>query len=286
MKILLTGATGFVGGRLLPRLAERHEVFSLARQPRPGGVPDTVEWIEDDLADGLDAARLPARVDVVVHLAQSKRYREFPDGAADVYAVNVESTFRLLEYARAAGATKFVFASTGGVYGSGNRPLSENDRLNPLNFYISSKYGSESFVASYRPLFDTIIFRFFFVYGPGQRGMMVPSLLDRVTGGETITIQGDPGIRTNPIFVDDAAAAFEPALALPGSDLFNVAGDEVVTIRELVEQMEQAADRKAAIVSAPGDLDGDLIGDNSRMKEVLGVVPGTRLVDGLRAMLA
>lgn len=286
MKILLTGATGFVGGRLLPRLAERHDVFSLARRPRPADVPDAVEWIEADLTRAFETARLPGRVDAVVHLAQSKRYREFPEGASDVFAVNVESTFRLLEYARIAGAEKFVFASTGGVYGSGSRPLSEEDRLNPLNFYISSKYSSESFVASYRPLFNTVIFRFFFVYGPGQRGMMVPSLLDRVATGETITIQGDPGIRTNPIFVDDATAAFEPALALGGSDLFNVAGDEVVTIRGLVEHMERAAGKTAEIVSAPGDLDGDLIGDNSRMKEVLGVVPGTQLVDGLRAMLA
>ena len=285
MKIVLTGATGFVGRALLPRLAANHEVISLARQPRPGEVPADVEWIELDLGRPLDSSALPARTDAVIHLAQSKRYRDFPEGAQDVFAVNVSSTFALLEYARSAGASKFVFASTGGVYGSSDRPLSETDRLNPLNFYISSKYSAESFVASYRPLFQTIVFRFFFVYGPGQQAMMVPSLLQRVLDGELITIQGDPGIRTNPIYVEDAAAVFEPALALDASDLFNIAGDEVVTIRGLVERMEQASGRTTTIASAPGDLGGDLVGDNTRMKEVLGVTPATRLLDGLRSMI-
>jgi UDP-glucose 4-epimerase len=285
VKILLTGTTGFVGSHLLPILADEHEVVSLARQSRPADLPEGIEWVEMDLAEALQLERLPSKVDAVVHLAQSKRYRDFPEGTDDVFAVNVESTVRLLEYARRAGASKFVFASTGGVYGSGDRPLSEDDRLNPLNFYISSKYSAESFVASYRPLIDTVIFRFFFVYGPGQRGMMVPSLLQRVVSGETISIQGDPGIRTNPIYVEDAARVFEPALGLEGSHLFNVAGDEIVTIRELVGLMELASGSPATVEHAPGEFDGDLIGDNSRMKDVLGVRPQTPLLEGLRSML-
>ena len=285
MRILLTGVTGFVGGDLLPKLAGAHEVFALARHPAPDDLPAGAEWIEQDLARGVDPGGLPGSIDAVIQLAQSKRYREFPDGADDMFAVNVRSTFELLEYARAAGASKFVFASTGGVYGASDRPLSENDRLFPLNFYISTKYSAESLVTSYRQLFHTIVFRFFFVYGPGQTGMMVPSLLQRVVGGDPITIQGDPGIRTNPIYIDDASAVFEPALALEDSDLFNIAGDEAVTIRQLVELMEQATGRDAAVQSAPGDLDGDLIGDNTRMKQVLGVKPSTPLLDGLRSML-
>jgi UDP-glucose 4-epimerase len=285
VRILVTGGTGFVGERLLPLLAREHEVVSLARRPTPPNSAADVEWVQMDLAQAVDVDRLPDKVDAIVHLAQSKRYRDFPEGTDDVFAVNVESTVRLLEYARRAGASKFVFASTGGVYGSGDRPLSENDRLNPLNFYISSKYSAESFVASYRPFLDTVIFRFFFVYGPGQQGMMIPSLLQRVVAGETISIQGDPGIRTNPIYVDDAARVFEPALELAGSHLFNVAGDEIVTIRDLVRLMERATGTEADVEHTSGDLDGDLIGDNTRMKEVLGVQPQTALLEGLRSML-
>ena len=101
-----------------------------------------------------------------------------------------------------------------------------------------------------------------------------------------MTIQGDPGLRVNPIYVDDAARAFEPALALERSDLFNVAGDEVVSIRELVELMAQVSGVEAQIVAAPATHSGDLVGDNTRMKTILGIDPGTSLRDGLSRTLA
>jgi nucleoside-diphosphate-sugar epimerase len=90
----------------------------------------------------------------------------------------------------------------------------------------------------------------------------------------------------NPIYVDDAARAFEPALALERSDLFNVAGDEVVSIRELVELMAQTSGVDARIDAAPAVQSGDLVGDNTRMKTILGVEPQTSLSEGLRQTLA
>jgi nucleoside-diphosphate-sugar epimerase len=284
MRLLLTGATGFIGGRLLRRLAASHDIVAVARSV-PADATPRVEWVEHDLARPLHHASLPSRVDAVVHLAQSKRYRDFPEGARDIFAVNVRSTFDLLEYARTAGASTFVFASTGGVYGASERPFVESDRLNPLNFYLTSKYSAEALVSSYQTFFRTVTFRFFFVYGPGQRRMLVPSLLERVLDSQTITIDGNPGLRINPIYVEDAVRAIEPALEHGDSDLFNVAGDEVVTILDLVRAMEQASGREASIVHSDRPPAGDLIGDNTRMKEVLGVRPGTPLLEGLRSML-
>lgn len=286
MRILVTGATGFIGRRAVALLASAHDVVALARSAAPDDGPPGVEWVEQDLASPLDRSALPDQVDAVVHLAQSRRYREFPAGAADVFAVNLAATFGLLEYAREAGAETFVFASTGGVYASSERALSEQDPLNPLNLYLSSKYAAEALVASYRPLFRTVTFRFFFVYGPGQTGMLVPTLLGRVERGETITIEGEPGLRMNPIYVDDAARVFDPALTLDRSELFNVAGDEVVTVRELVALLEEVTGRAAVVEHAPSSLLGDLVGDNTRMKSMLGVAPTTTLRAGLRAMAA
>ena len=282
MRILLTGATGFIGARLLPALAERHEVVALARRPPAGG---TAEWVEHDLVRPLDEAALPEHVDAVVHLAQSRHYREFPERAGDIFAVNAESTFRLLEYARRAGAERFVFASTGGVYGYGYEKLVETDPVNPIDFYLTSKYVAESLIANYREFFRTVVFRFFFVYGPGQERMLVPTLLDRVLRGEEITVSGRPGLRINPIHVADAVRVFEPALALDRSELFNVAGDETVAIEELVALMGRLSARTVQIADGPRLHDGDLVGDNARMKAVLGVEPQIRLEQGLASML-
>lgn len=285
MKVLVTGATGFIGSSLVLRLAREHDVVALARPGSTTPRVDEVNWVEQDLTQPLRLYALPARVDAIVHLAQSRLYKQFPQGAADVFGINVHSTFRLLEYARAVGARRFVFASTGGVYGSSDRAVSETDRLNPLNFYLSSKYGAESLVTSYDGFMTTVVFRFFFVYGPGQTQMMVPTLLDRVLRGQEIVVEGDPGLRMNPIYVDDATRVFEPALELEQSDLFNVAGAEAVTLTELVQLMGEVSGRDPHVKHAPAAQPGDLVGDNSKMRTVLGVEPEMSLRGGIAAMV-
>jgi UDP-glucose 4-epimerase len=284
MRVLVTGANGFIGRRFVETHGPSHEVFALARSPGPD-LPG-VEWIVHDLVEPLDRAPLPRRLDAIVHLAQSRRYRDFPDGARDVFDVNTRSTLELLEYARGAGVGSFVFASSGGIYGYGYERLVESDPVNPLNFYFSSKYAAELLIGNYEPFFRTIIFRFFFVYGPRQHGMLVPNLVERVLRGEEISVEGNPGLRINPIYVDDAVRALQSALSHPTSGLFNIAGDETVTLTELVGVIGEVAQRAPRLRHSASGAAGDLVGDNSRMRDVLGVRPETPLRDGLGRLLA
>jgi UDP-glucose 4-epimerase len=284
VRILVTGANGFIGSHLLSQLEPRHELFALARTPPATAARPAIRWIAHDLTQPLEAAGLPASLDAVVHLAQSRHYKEFPDRASDIFAVNVEATFDLLEYARRAGAKKFVFTSTGGVYGYSYEKFAETDPVSPLDFYLTSKYAAELLLANYRQFFDTVVLRLFFVYGPGQKGMLIPNLLEKVRRGETVRIDGQ-GLRINPIYVADAVRVFEPALALEASDIFNVAGDEAVDLADLVRLMGDVASRPASIEHVPGRGDGDLVGDNSRMKQILGVAPRTSLAKGLASLL-
>jgi UDP-glucose 4-epimerase len=284
MRVLVTGANGFIGRRFVETHGTDHELFGLVRTPAPD-VPG-VEWIVHDLVEPLAGAALPDHVDAIVHLAQSRRYREFPDGARDVFEVNTRSTLELLEYARGAGADSFIYASSGGIYGYSYERLLESDPVNPLNFYFSSKYAAELLIANYQSLFRTIIFRFFFVYGPEQRGMLVPSLVERVRRGDEVVVEGDPGLRVNPIYVDDAVRALESALRHPASGLFNIAGDETVTMTELVELIGEVAHQTPTVRHSASDAGGDLVGHNSRMRDVLGVRPETSLREGLSRLLA
>lgn len=284
-KIIITGGTGFIGGYLTDRLCDQYELFCLVKQQPNGSRLSKVRWIEQDLSQPFDYARLPHQIDAVIHLAQSRYYRQFPDRAEDIFKVNVQGTFQLLEYARQAGAERFIFASSGGVYGYSYEKLVETDPVNPLNFYLSSKYAAELLIANYQQFFRTVIFRFFFVYGPGQQGMLMPALLQKVQRGETITVEGNPGLRINPIYIDDAIQVFEPALRLSTSTLFNVAGEEVVTVTEIIQAMEQVTGKSTSIQYTSANVKGDLIGDNSRMKNELKVSPHTALIEGLRRLL-
>jgi UDP-glucose 4-epimerase len=280
MRVLVTGATGSIGSRLLRRLAPANEVYALSR--RGGPELEGVEWIQQDLSQPLDPAELPAEIDAVAHLAQSERYRDFPDGAMDLFAVNVQSTAALLEYARGARARAFVLASTGGAYAHSQEPVGEDAPLSMTLPYFRSKRMAELLVENYSGELGGGILRFFFAYGPGGK-LLVARLAAKILAGEEIVIEGDPGMAINPIYVDDAAAAVEAALALPEQATVNVAGDEVVRIRELVERLAQAIGREARIGSG-GESPGDLVADTSLMRSLLGVRPAVDLDRGLLAV--
>lgn len=285
MRLLVTGATGFIGGHVIRELAGSHEVLALCHTTPPASPELGVTWIQQDLTEPLDASKLPERVDGIIHLAQSRYYRQFPDMAKDIFDVNVHGTFQLLEYARRAGVESFIFASTGGINGYSYEKFVETDPVIPQSFYLSSKYIAELLIANYQRFFRTVVLRFFFVYGPGQKSMLIPTLLSKVQNGETIVIEGNPGLRINPIFVGDAIRVFEPALHFPTSALFNVAGDEAVTITDLVKLMERVSGKKALVQHTAVDPRRHVVGDNTQMKSVLGAHPKTPLLEGLSYML-
>jgi nucleoside-diphosphate-sugar epimerase len=285
MRILVTGAGGFLGRHLVAELGPRHDVVALTRRAPPPELEPLARWVTCDLRE-LDTSVLPERVDAVIHLAQSSRYREFPDGAEDMFAVNVSSTFALLEYARAASATAFALASTGGVYGRSQVPVRETDRPHPTSFYFRSKLAAEALLEGYADEFRTLAFRFFFIYGPGQQRMLIPTLAARVAARQEVVIEGDPGLRINPIYVDDATRVFEPALTSDAAGTFNVAGEEQVTITELVGLIGDAVGEQPRLRHEAAQVAGDLVADATRMRDELRVQPQVPLADGLRLLAA
>lgn len=286
MKVLVTGAAGTMGRHVVPRLAANHEVFALTRGDAPAELADSATWVRQDLTEPLDPAALPGAIDAVVHLAQSRRYRDFPDGAEDVFAVNVESTLALLRWATGAGASRFVLASTGGVYGTGDpEPVTESSPLRPEAPYFRSKRMAELLLEDWSELITPVVLRFFFVYGPGDGTTLVPRLADSILEGREIVIQGDPGMRMNPLHVVDAAAAIEAALALDGPAVVNVAGAETIALSELVERLAASLDREA-LVRHTDEEPGDLVAATDAMRERLGVSPAVSLDEGLATVAA
>ena len=281
----MTGAGGFLGRHLVASLGPRHELVALTRRPPAAELHSLAHWLVTDLRT-LDTSALPDRVDAVIHLAQSSRYREFPGGAEDVFAVNVASTFALLEYAHTASASAFALASTGGVYGRSPSPVRESDPTQPTSFYFRSKLAAECLVEGYSSCFRTLAFRFFFIYGPGQERMLIPTLATKVATGEEIVIEGDPGLRINPIYVDDAARIFGPALDSEATGTFNVAGDEHLTISELVARIGETAGERPRVRHVATAATGDLVADTSRVRDELGLRPQVPLAAGLRSLVA
>ena len=276
MRILVTGGTGLIGRQLIDRLGPRHEVVALARHPP---ADERIQWVRRDLAEPLEG--LPDQLDAVIHLAQSARYREFPDGAEDVFAVNVQSTFGLLEHARRSGVRSFVLASTGGLYGFGDHPIDEEAPVRANSPYTRSKLIAELLTASYEQFFSCIVLRPFFVYGVAANQGLVSRFARQIHAGEEIHIDGLPGMRINPLYAADAAAAIEAALDVDSSEVLNLGGDEVITIGDLAQKLGAALGREAILRSSGADSPGDLIADTTRMRQRLGVAPAVSLDEGL-----
>jgi UDP-glucose 4-epimerase len=252
MRVLVTGATGLVGRHLVQSLEHTADVWALARDQAPSSTG--AQWIGVDLAAPDFSSSLPSRADTVIHLAQSPHYHEFPEQAADVFAVNVASTARLLDWSRRVGVRRFVLASAGGV---DREPYGGRGA-----YYLATKRSSELLAHAYRDCFTVIILRFFFVYGRGQRrSMLVPRLVDAVKDGRPITLAGRDGLRLNPVHVDDAGRAIERAAVLDASAVFDVAGPDVLTLRALGDVIARKTGRDAVYVADPAAEAVDLIGD-------------------------
>jgi nucleoside-diphosphate-sugar epimerase len=271
-RIVVVGARGFVGGHLLRRLAGSHEVWAVARQP--GEALPGVRWVTHDLALPRLPDDLPQSADCVIHLAQSSRFREFPEGTEDVLAVNVRSVVQLADWALRSGVGRFIHVSSGGVYGSSHSPISEASPIRiddgPLSFYLASKVTAEMLLEAYRRHMDVTVLRPFFVYGPGQRAdMLMPRLVGRVRQGEAIIVQSPHGARINPIHVDDAVRLIEMAMGRSKTGIVNLAGPEIVTIEQIGRMIGQVlgVEPRFHIQDGPA---GHMAADTSHMEAVLG----------------
>jgi nucleoside-diphosphate-sugar epimerase len=244
-----------------------------------------VEWHQIDLAQPV-LSGLPVKVDAVVYLAQSENFRLFPEKAPHVFSVNTAGPLALADYARSAGATSFVYASSGGVYGFGDMVMDEAmpATFGDIGFYAGTKICTEILLNNFKQHFTVVNLRFFFVYGPGQeKSMLIPRLITKVATGESITLDGSEGLRINPIFVDDAVSAIRAALQIQRSETINVAGAEVLSLRQIAEVMGQVL-KKAPQFEILAKPSVQLIGDIRKMKMLL-AAPKISFVDGIRTMV-
>jgi UDP-glucose 4-epimerase len=270
MKVLVAGATGFVAGALVPRLLrEGHQVVAAghdaARLERFAGA----ERLVLDLRRPDFAAQLPPNLDALVHLAQANV--PFPQGAGDLFQVNVASVQRLLEHARQRGLRRFVYASSANVYGGGERPWRETDPTEGPGYYAATKQAAERLAWAYAEVFPVVILRLVTPYGPGQQNRLVPGLITRVQEGRPVSLREGGRPRMNPIFVEDVAEIFAQALqhpTPPASAAINVGGDEVLSIREMAETIGRAAGREPVFEEAPGASGGDVVVDTTRLRQV------------------
>jgi UDP-glucuronate 4-epimerase len=290
MKVLVTGAAGFIGSFTAQRLLARgDEVVGLdnlsdyydvalkrARLARLEAMPG-FRFVKMELADQAAMARLfsAERFDRVVHLGAQAGVRHSIEHPHLYVSSNVVGTLNVLEGCRHSGVAHLVYASTSSVYGAGTAmPFSVHDPAShPLTLYAASKRATELMAHNYSALFGlpTTGLRFFTVYGPWGRPDMALFLFARaIIDGEPIRLFNHGNHTRDFTYVEDIVegvvrvtdqiATADPAWDSAHPDparsrfpyrLFNIGSNRPIQLMRYVELLEQCLGRKAKKLMLP-----------------------------------
>ena len=306
-RFLVTGAAGFIGGRLIATLAQlgADRVIALDREPLASnpflGALETSRVSELRLALGEGppgALRGQLRgIDGVFHLAAVK-YRQQGEPLFEIVRSNVLGTAALVEACAEAGVPKVVVASSLYAYGRmRGRPFDEAEPAQPCTVYGHSKRLAEELVmlassGSSLPKFTTL--RYMFVYGPSQSpkhgypSVIVKSFL-RMLRGQPPLVHGDGSQVLDYVFVDDVVEATLRALSPEGDGhIYNVGSGEGTSILDLVSLMREVAGFAGEPEFAPPDRTAGTfrVAAIRRIRDDLGWAPVTPLRSGLTRTLA
>lgn len=307
MRILVTGAAGFIGSHTCEALLRRgDDVVGLdnfdpfyAREIKERNLSDVraasgaerFSFLEADLcaAADLDKAFAQGPFDVVVHLAARAGVRPSIDDPAGYVRSNVEATALLLQACRARGISRVVFASSSSVYGADSTPpFAEGARADrPVSPYAATKRAGELLCHTYSHLYgmDITCLRFFTVYGPRQRPeMAIHKFATRMVRGQSIPIFGDGGSSRDYTFVEDILQGVLAAIDRPaGFAVYNLGGDHETRLSELIDLLGEAlgvAPTLERLPEAPGDVPMTSA-DLTLARQDLGYAPQVPMREGI-----
>ena len=309
MKVLVTGAAGFIGRACAQALlGAGHQVVAVdnlndyypvslkhARLATLKNQPD-FQFYPQDVADwpALNTLFAQTRPDAVIHLAAQAGVRYSIENPHTYAQSNLIGMTNILEACRHYPVQHLVYASSSSVYGKNAKvPFSEDDRTDhPVSFYAASKKANEVMAASYSHLYQLPAtgLRFFTVYGPWGRPDMAPWLFtEAILRGEPIKVFNHGRLQRDFTYIDDIVEGVLRVLARPPQGelphaLYNIGNHQPVELMQFIATIEQALGREAEKIYLPMQ-DGDVpvtYADTRRLREAVGFSPDTALADGMR----
>ncbi len=276
-RILVTGDEGFVGGHLVKALRDLgHEVIGF------------------DLKSGHDIRNIQSlegtldkfQPEVVYHLAALAGVRFSLTQYEDYYRTNVIGTQNVVNACKKAGVRQIISFSSSSVYGGSGKPVKEEDPMNPISPYGISKLAGEHIVRACRiPIWNIV--RPFTIYGEsGRKDMVMYKFLTGIKDGKEIIEFVNQGGKTTTrgyTYVGDIVNACIKLLDYGQSGDFNIGGQEVINIKQLIKIMEEIVGKQAIIKPLPllyGDQPHS-VADISKSREELNYIPKTTFKETL-----
>ncbi|MCK5699360.1 MAG: GDP-mannose 4,6-dehydratase [Candidatus Aenigmarchaeota archaeon] len=305
MKILITGAAGFIGSHTADALLKRGDTviavdnFNTYYSPKdkksnmePAKKHKNYMPYDAEILDieGMKAIFRQEMPDKVIHLAARAGVRPSLEDPQLYVDVNVKGVVNMLELSREFKVKNFVFGSSSSVYGANKKvPFSETDAVNsPISPYAASKRAGELMCATYHHLYHLNIscMRFFTVYGPRGRPDMAPYKFTKaIMEGKEITMYGDGTTKRDYTYVDDIVSGIIAGLDRNYSfEIFNLGNSKTVSLKDFIATIESAVGKKAKIKKMPLQ-PGDVTityADLTKSRKMLGYEPKTSIDEGIR----
>ncbi len=271
MKLLVTGARGFLAQAYLRAAEGRHQVTTLVR--------------------GDDPAALTGPVEAMLHAAIRSRPHEYHQDPRGALADNVGLTHELLLKARELGCGHFLFLSTGSVYAPGPGPNQEGDPApGDGSLYAATKVMAEALVRAYSPRPPATILRLYHPYGPGLPSWHLLARLCRALQEEREISVGAGGTPLMSwLHLDDLVEALEACLGSPpgregGPRVLNLAHPQPMLLGEVVERLAAALGVRPRLREEPQPRPAQAARVEALARE-LGVTPRISLAQGLDTIL-
>ncbi|MBI2546193.1 GDP-mannose 4,6-dehydratase [Candidatus Woesearchaeota archaeon] len=303
MKILVTGAAGFIGSHVSEALLkEGHDVIGVDNLDPYYDIKakeDNLKLLKrhrnfifykEDIRDAEALRKIfsKEKPDKVAHLAAKAGVRPSMAEPETYRQVNVSGTENLLKLACEFRARNFVFGSSSSVYGLHDVPFREDAELEPISPYADTKKQAEELCRQYHEKCNmpVTILRFFTVYGPrGRPDMAVYKFTALINEGKQVEVYGDGETSRDYTYVDDIVSGVVAALEKNYPfEIFNLGNSATAKLRELISTIEKALGKKAKIKQMPMQ-PGDVpitYADISKSRKMLGYNPKTRIEEGVR----
>ncbi|MFJ2843487.1 NAD-dependent epimerase/dehydratase family protein [Streptomyces griseofuscus] len=301
MKIVITGGAGFIGSNLARTLLELREVSqirvidNLSTGDKESIAGLDVHFFEGDIQDAALLERAFHGADAVVHLAALPSVpRSVKDPLASHHA-NATGTLQVLEAARRAGNLHVIAASSSSVYGA-NPCLPKHEGLTtaPMSPYAVTKLATEAYLGAYHHSFGLPVlpFRFFNVYGPGQRAdhpyaAVIPKWISAALDGHVVTVHGDGTQTRDFTYVGTVCEVLADAVLrrVVEPKPVNLAFGTRISLLSLIPEIEAATGIRAVTehrARRVGDVPHSQA-DQSRLRALFPTIRPTPLQEGIRA---
>lgn len=300
MRVLVTGAAGFIGSHVSQRLARRHAVVGiddLSTGSRENLNGTDLEFVEGSILDddALDSA--VAGVDSIVHLAAIPSVPRSIDSPLASHDAIATGTVRVLEAARRLNDPLVVMASSSSVYGA-NPELPKRETMTPMPMspYAAAKLAAEQACVAWSHSYAmrTLPLRFFNVYGPRQTpnhayAAVVPAFVSAAIEGRPIPVHGEGDQSRDFTYVGTVVDVIEQALehGVAHTGPVNLAFGTRTTLLDVIERLERSMGRELPRQHLPyraGDVPHSQA-DNSLLVGLFPTIEPTSLEDGLRATI-